>query len=46
MNNIQRSFGRIWEYKEPQEAGAGVCEATLYWKSDASLASQAICARF
>ena len=46
MNNIQRPFGRIWEYKEPQEAGAGGSEATLYWKSDASLASQAICARF
>ena len=31
------SFGCIWEYKEPQEVGAGGSEATLYWKSEASL---------
>jgi choline dehydrogenase len=31
------SFGCIWEYREPQEVGAGGSEATLYWKSDASL---------
>lgn len=31
------SFGCIWEYREPQEVGNGGSEATLYWKSDASL---------
>jgi choline dehydrogenase len=31
------SFGCIWELREPQEVGAGGSEATLYWKSDASL---------
>jgi len=31
------SFGCIWEYREPQEVGAGGSEATLYWKSDSSL---------
>ncbi|MYM35756.1 GMC family oxidoreductase [Duganella sp. FT94W] len=31
------SFGCIWEYREPQEVGAGGSEATLYWKSDAAL---------
>jgi len=33
------SFGCIWEYKEPQEVGNGGSEATLYWKSDPSLAT-------
>lgn len=31
------SFGCIWEFREPQEVGAGGSEATLYWKSDPSL---------
>jgi len=33
------SFACIWEYREPQGVGAGGSEATLYWKSDASLES-------
>jgi choline dehydrogenase len=31
------SFGCIFEYREPQQVGHGGSEATLYWKSDASL---------
>lgn len=31
------SFGCIFEYREPQAIGYGGSEATLYWKSDASL---------
>jgi len=31
------SFGCIFEYREPQPVGNGGSEATLYWKSDASL---------
>ncbi len=32
------SFGCVFEYREPQPVGYGGSEATLYWKSDASLA--------
>lgn len=31
------AFGCVWEYRAPQDVGAGGSEATLYWKSDASL---------
>ncbi|TZG31258.1 GMC family oxidoreductase N-terminal domain-containing protein [Agrobacterium sp. B1(2019)] len=31
------AFGCTWAYREPQGVGGGGCEATLYWKSDASL---------
>ncbi|HVJ43842.1 MAG TPA: GMC family oxidoreductase N-terminal domain-containing protein [Dongiaceae bacterium] len=31
------SFGCVFEYREPQAVGYGGSEATLYWKSDASL---------
>ncbi len=31
------SFGCIFEYREPQPVGNGGSEATLYWKSDATL---------
>ncbi|MGF0337952.1 GMC family oxidoreductase [Ectopseudomonas toyotomiensis] len=31
------AFGCTWEYLQPQAVGAGGCEATLYWKSDARL---------
>lgn len=31
------AFGCTWEYLQPQLVGAGGCEATLYWKSDARL---------
>jgi choline dehydrogenase len=31
------SFGCIFEYREPQQIGNQGSEATLYWKSDASL---------
>lgn len=30
------AFGCTWGYFKPQEIGSGGCEATLYWKSDAS----------
>jgi choline dehydrogenase len=32
------AFGCIFEYREPQQIGNQGSEATLYWKSDASLA--------
>jgi choline dehydrogenase len=32
------AFGCTFEYREPQAIGYGGSEATLYWKSDASLA--------
>ncbi|MDQ0133948.1 choline dehydrogenase [Neorhizobium galegae] len=31
------AFGCTWAYREPQGVGGSGCEATLYWKSDASL---------
>ena len=31
------AFGCTWAYRRPQPIGAGGCEATLYWKSDARL---------
>jgi choline dehydrogenase len=31
------AFGCIFEYREPQQIGYGGGEATLYWKTDASL---------
>jgi choline dehydrogenase len=31
------AFGCVFEYREPQAVGYGGSEATLYWKSDASL---------
>ncbi len=33
------AFGCSWEYHKPQPVGAGGCEATLYWKSDARLSA-------
>ncbi|MBS0644830.1 MAG: GMC family oxidoreductase N-terminal domain-containing protein [Proteobacteria bacterium] len=33
------AFGCTWAYRKPQPIGAGGCEATLYWKSDARLAA-------
>lgn len=31
------AFGCTWAYRDPQGVGGSGCEATLYWKSDASL---------
>lgn len=31
------AFGCTWAYRAPQGVGGGGCEASLYWKSDASL---------
>lgn len=31
------AFGCTWEYAQPQGVGAGGCESTLYWKSQAGL---------
>lgn len=31
------AFGCTWEYKTPQPVGAGGCESTVYWKSDARM---------